>query len=699
VSIFAQVIGGPASPSYHGAALTADLNIGDLVLQVDDVADFDEDAATNSGVAMVALDLDAAGMIVPTSGTLLPYLTCDDTTDTITLAVPSTVAMLAGDWVYIQNPVTGLAVGDTQVMVMLDDADETGDALMVSIDTSLLAGYAYPDLTSHAVELDEDEDGQLVVRNLPGLAQALPGITPGEDEPPVTVVDTATGVVLASGVSDPIVTATATLGYPSVPLQLIAQTGSLGTFALNPTQVSAMCDSGTAGVVAIAQVVTGGTRVWYYDYTTGANVSVGGFFQDHTALRVIGMGQVGSTFRMLVQSSGALYVYQPSTVKLNAYTAVNTGQDPAFGTDGTVFLIAENDPGVATTLRVRDLGFDTVTAGNPAVPITATTVYGANSRLNGPLSYVGRGTFDFGAAKIVYAAQGASGTYVAASAAGSTRDATLFWPNGVGGRKAQCWIPGASAFFVFPGDGNLYRYTGASVADGLTQWWTGLTWKDTAGTPHETRLGPTSMVTMVNRAQLQVTIPAPPLGTGAADDVNAYGLYMTKVASGTPNSASFHLQVSAAPDPGATSSQILTAVNMGSAAPPTVNGFPTVGVSGYLASQAADASGPIIMLKGDGSGRIGQASWDVTGVWAGIRPVVSGITPVVVTTANTAASVAVTFPVGLFTVTPSVVCSWAGTAAFTSAAAPIGATTAGVNITAIRSAPATLNVNWIAHQY
>ena len=417
MSVFAQIIGGPASPSYDGATLTADLHVGDTVLHVDDVADFDEDAALYGGAVMIGLDLNIDGTVNAATGTVLPYLTCisgtdplpsappptdyatavltdapwgywpcgeasgatladaastnpmtitgtptafgaagpttgvtavswpssttvyantsnvpatttsftlegwvklaslpgantiiasnatfpnngdsstesgsvstppgkpflrvwngsdftitgttalslntwhhvvgvgtagvgfrvrvDKTTvatsvalpaaaqnrnlfihagktngggaavigqvayyraalsdtridahydagigsippppvlpDTVTLTAPSTVAALAGDRVYIQNPTTGQPVGDTQVMVMLDDADPTGDSLLVSLDMTLLGGLAYPDLSNHAVELDEDEDGQLVVRNLPGLAQTVPTYLP-----------------------------------------------------------------------------------------------------------------------------------------------------------------------------------------------------------------------------------------------------------------------------------------------------------------------------------------------------------------------------------------------------------------------------------------------------------------------------------------------------------------------------------------
>src|SRR4029077_5892725 len=114
----------------------------------------------------------------------------------------------------------------------------------------------------------------------------------------------------------------------------------------------------------------------------------------------------------------------------NTYTPVNTAQDPAFGSDGTTFLIAENDPSPATTVRVRDVGFTPGSSSNP-VPVTATTVLGANTATNNPLSYVGRGAFDLPAGtKIASAAQSATGsTFVTPASAGAARDATLQWPN------------------------------------------------------------------------------------------------------------------------------------------------------------------------------------------------------------------------------------------------------------------------------
>lgn len=83
--------------------------------------------------------------------------------------------------------------------------------------------------------------------------------------------------------------------------------------------------------------------------------------------------------------------------------------------------------------------------------------------------------------------------------------------------------------------------------------------------------------------------------------------------------------------------------------------------------------------------------------------VAGGNVVIPITAVNTLATVAVTFPVGLFTANPIVVCTQtgAGSAATVpvrffsaNAATPSGVTIAGVNT----GSAATFNVNWVAQQ-
>jgi hypothetical protein len=76
----------------------------------------------------------------------------------------------------------------------------------------------------------------------------------------------------------------------------------------------------------------------------------------------------------------------------------------------------------------------------------------------------------------------------------------------------------------------------------------------------------------------------------------------------------------------------------------------------------------------------------------------SGVTVVNVATGGTAGIVAVTFPAGLFTVAPTCLATWAGTALATTACAISGPATTGMNVSGVRAGVGTLNVHWLAIQ-
>lgn len=167
-----HIIGGPADPDWDGSVLTAALVIGDTVLHVEDVADFDEDAAERDAAVLLGMELDGDGNLDPTTGTAMAYTAVDDDAGTVTLAAASTIAADAGDRVYIQNAVTGLLVGEAEVLISVDGSDTTGDALPATLSLELLATAGNVDLTDQAVEFDEDEDGQLVIGRFLGLGTA-----------------------------------------------------------------------------------------------------------------------------------------------------------------------------------------------------------------------------------------------------------------------------------------------------------------------------------------------------------------------------------------------------------------------------------------------------------------------------------------------------------------------------------------------
>lgn len=201
-SLVGHIIGGPADPDYDGAVLTADVAVGDTVLHVDDTADFDEDAAKRDAVLFLGVDLATDGNPDPSTGAALAYSTCDDNTQTVTLTSASTVTASTGDRIYLKDPVSGGCVGTTEVQVAVDNGDQTGDALSAYVDVSLIEAVGDIDLTDLAVDLDDDEDGQLFVAGFPGLSQPQGAVKFYQDE---TIAAGAGGTVTLNLTYQPIV--------------------------------------------------------------------------------------------------------------------------------------------------------------------------------------------------------------------------------------------------------------------------------------------------------------------------------------------------------------------------------------------------------------------------------------------------------------------------------------------------------------
>jgi len=170
VTTIGRIIGGAPETSYYGSVVTAAAGIGDTVLHVDDVGDFDEDAPLNNGRLIVGALLDADGVLDVSGATLLPYLTCDDDAGTVTLADGLTEALEVGDVVYLYDPATEDAVADAIVYVEIEGQDLGGDALPAVVSYGVLGkiGDTDDDANGQVVTLEEDEDGQLTVTDVHG---------------------------------------------------------------------------------------------------------------------------------------------------------------------------------------------------------------------------------------------------------------------------------------------------------------------------------------------------------------------------------------------------------------------------------------------------------------------------------------------------------------------------------------------------
>lgn len=121
----------------------------------------------------------------------------------------------------------------------------------------------------------------------------------------------------------------------------------------------------------------------------------------------------------------------------------------------------------------------------------------------------------------------------------------------------------------------------------------------------ETKPSPKRTLAPTKYARWTVTLPTLPPDDGTADGANTARVYAAK--TGLPL-----IQQSTLPEGtvAATYDEMLTSGGASSA----VNGFASrLGAIGDITSIAADSNGPLITLKGDGSGKTGPLSWNEAG--------------------------------------------------------------------------------------
>ncbi len=163
--------------------------------------------------------------------------------------------------------------------------------------------------------------------------------------------------------------------------------------------------------------------------------------------------------------------------------------------------------------------------------------------------------------------------------------------------------------YGFIWDGTQFQHaqwtsTGASTVSKYTNWtwttaspiyWVGYAWYDSAGTTHETAVGPRQSITMGRRQQLTVGNAAIPVG--GVDDPNNVRVYMLPNAT-DPGAGAFKLQAT-----DALTTRALTTYNAAGAA--DGGGTPFVGGIGAVLQSA----GTGWTLRGNGSMNLGGASF------------------------------------------------------------------------------------------
>lgn len=389
--------------------------------------------------------------------------------------------------------------------------------------------------------------------------------------------------------------------------------GDLGTFALDPAQITAFGAEGTLGGWVVAQKVANGTRIWRFTPTGQIRLNgsdpwvedlvgwktISGVFvrPGATALSYVGTnpaGQWGFVGSRAV--TGATWENRITP----AYTS-----EPALGWDAvnSFYLLGEvdaNDQVVIRRLQITEI--------NGRAPLEAATairpVGESGPGRNGSLASISRGNFDYGGARFVYTAKGMTNVWVTptntATPALLTNEAFSTPPYS---RLGTVW-DGAN-FWTLGSDGELSKHTEWTWTDANNKIYARISFRDSdpVGGPHETDPGPFTGLTRRKRAKVAITVPPVP-DNGGVDDPDQWALYVALGSEPPTTLSEWRLQaVGAGASSTARSTHVLTSYNAAGAVPPAVNNFPDSG-GALLYSGALGTDGlPLWEIRGNGTFR------------------------------------------------------------------------------------------------
>lgn len=446
---------------------------------------------------------------------------------------------------------------------------------------------------------------------------------------PYNEITSDSGLTLAAGVSNPSGKPGLVIGYDTITLQQVSRAGqsgsTMGTFALNPGNVTCICPTTDANIFWVVERRSNGSRIWRYNLTTGLNVQdgAGNYVWDYGDWRITGMAILDDGQDVWIgEWSGNNKWYLNRSLHsppLNIYdTRVGvSGSWPTVVTDGTDWYIMESRSGAFLgQMIVRRISWNSTNFGEVGKAQDITLGAATGSTIGTHVSGGRIGAMDIGGTRVAYLFQSAStGIRVANHASGASRDSSLEWPSGmVSSQRGFMWHPATSAWYALDASGTLIKYTSQTLSGG-THWHLATTIydSDAAGTgTHETLMGPKATVEMRKRALLRVSIPTVPVAGGGTDDPDKYRLYAAQNSSATPPaSTSFRFQSEGTTPTTGTGSATLTTIATATAAPPTTNNFPSA-TPAYIRSIANDSGGdPLIELLGDGLGRLWNLLPDV----------------------------------------------------------------------------------------
>ena len=322
-----------------------------------------------------------------------------------------------------------------------------------------------------------------------------------------------------------------------------------------------------------------------------------------------GVTRIGNVFYALARAKNT------NSYKIFRYdaSALVGGKYPYLGASGVVLTGPTSYPMIGTDLSGNLLMAYTNTSGlnvrrlNPSTfaVVGATYLHGAwSSTINiASIQEVVLG----GSTRIV--ASWDSAHYVfSISGTNLVRQTAQEWPRASSG-VSGLFHDGTTFTMMANASGFWYYTNNSGTWDFAYSWFD----SDSGGTGiAETKPGPKRTIAPTKYAQWVVSLPSAPPDDGTTDGANTAKIYAA------PSGSALVCQTTLAEG---VLSATYTAMATSGDAPKVVNEFSTrLGAVGDITSVESDGDGPLITLKGDGSGRVGPYIWGTQGIPAGGLP-------------------------------------------------------------------------------
>jgi len=418
---------------------------------------------------------------------------------------------------------------------------------------------------------------------------------------------------------------------------------NLGTFRLDPSQITSIAWNSDWGAWVVIQQKSNGFRVWRFT-TTGAiynNLATGRPWVDdynsrEKASNAFGSGTgQGSGEAALFKSGDDWYVWGPYINKIPASWITDTAARPptlGYIPSNNRWMLVQNDGGGSGVINIRqftlnsgtnaDGSFKNATSqSNTNLEAGSGLAQRINGAVNAPIVSGGasRWVISSDTYQTMYVFSGSTemndeGTYEEwlkpGAALGMTHNGSQFCSIDAGGKitfytdwnwptlNATAWV-GASAYDSDTGGDPANPHTG-----------------QTAG-QHETPVGTMVSFSQRRRARLVITMPETP-DSGGNDDVDKWKLYYARQSS-TPAKANLKY-IDMIGSPTARTSKVVSSDPTGGNPPGgiygqsgAVNNFPQSNPAKIVSVGLDASSNPVIELTGDGAGRMGPYKWDKNG--------------------------------------------------------------------------------------